>query len=54
MTDSPLVEAMWGRAVHLERRTVDVHVGRLRQALNGNGEVGAIRNIPSAGYAFAG
>ena len=54
MTDSPLIEAVWGRAVHIEQRTVDVHVHRLRQALNGEGEVDAIRTVRSAGYAFAG
>ena len=49
-----LLEAVWGRAVHVERRTVDVHVRRLRQALNGDGEVDVIRTVRSAGYAFAG
>ena len=57
MTDSPLVEAMWGRAVHLERRTVDVHVHvrHPRQALKGDGdrEVDMIRTEHSAGYAFS-
>ena len=47
-----LLEAVWGRAVHVERRTVDVHVRRLRQALNGSGEDDAIRTVRSAGYAF--
>ena len=49
-----LLEAVWGRAVHIEQRTVDVHVRRLRQALNGDGEDDAIRTVRSAGYAFAG
>lgn len=48
-----LLEAVWGRAVHIEQRTVDVHVRRLRQALNGDGEDDAIRTVRSAGYAFA-
>ena len=48
-----LLEAVWGRAVHVERRTVDVHVRRLRQALNGDGEVDVIRTVRSAGYAFS-
>ena len=49
-----LLEAVWGRTVHIEQRTVDVHVLRLRQALNGNGEDDVIRTVRSAGYAFAG
>ena len=48
-----LLEAVWGRAVHIEQRTVDVHVRRLRQALNGDGEVDVIRTVRSAGYAFS-
>ena len=48
-----LLEAVWGHAVHIERRTVDVHVRRLRQALNGEGEDDMIRAVRSAGYAFA-
>ena len=48
-----LLEAVWGRTVHIERRTVDVHVRRLRQALNGDGEDDVIRTVRSAGYAFA-
>ena len=48
-----LLEAVWGRAVHIERRTVDVHVRRLRRALNGDGEDDVIRTVRAAGYAFA-
>ncbi len=48
-----LLEAVWGRAVHIEQHTVDVHVRRLRQALNGDGEVDVIRTVRSAGYAFS-
>ena len=48
-----LLEAVWGRAVHIERRTVDVHVRRLRQALNSDGEDDPIRTVRAAGYAFA-
>ncbi len=49
-----LLEAVWGRAVHIEQRTVDVHVRRLRQALNRDGEDDVIRTVRSAGYAFSG
>jgi len=37
----------------VELRTVDVHIRRLRQALNASGEVDAIRTVRSAGYALA-
>lgn len=54
LTRDHLLEAVWGRAAHIERRTVDVHVRRLRQALNGDGEDDMIRTVRSAGYDFAG
>ncbi|WP_374573165.1 phosphate regulon transcriptional regulator PhoB [Phenylobacterium sp.] len=47
-----LLDAVWGSDVYVEARTVDVHIGRLRKALNG--EVGAdpIRTVRSAGYSL--
>lgn len=47
-----LLDAVWGRDVHVELRTVDVHVLRLRKAVNGLGEVNLIRTVRSAGYAL--
>ncbi|WP_339742618.1 phosphate regulon transcriptional regulator PhoB [uncultured Maricaulis sp.] len=47
-----LLDAVWGSDVYVEARTVDVHVGRLRKALNKPGEVDPIRTVRSAGYAF--
>lgn len=47
-----LLDAIWGRDVHVEPRTVDVHVLRLRKAVNGPGEVNLIRTVRSAGYAL--
>ncbi|MFP3944792.1 MAG: winged helix-turn-helix domain-containing protein, partial [Alphaproteobacteria bacterium] len=38
--------------VYVEARTVDVHIGRLRKALNLEGEADPIRTVRSAGYAF--
>jgi two-component system phosphate regulon response regulator PhoB len=32
-----LLDAVWGSDVYVEARTVDVHIGRLRKALNGDG-----------------
>jgi two-component system phosphate regulon response regulator PhoB len=48
-----LLDAVWGRDVEVELRTVDVHIRRLRQALNAAGEGDAIRTVRSAGYALA-
>ena len=47
-----LLDAVWGSDVYVEARTVDVHIGRLRKALNR--EVGGdpIRTVRSAGYAL--
>ena len=47
-----LLDAVWGSDVYVEARTVDVHVGRLRKALNKDDEVDPIRTVRSAGYAF--
>jgi two-component system phosphate regulon response regulator PhoB len=47
-----LLDAVWGSDVYVEARTVDVHVGRLRKALNNANEVDPIRTVRSAGYAF--
>ncbi len=48
-----LLDAVWGRDVEVELRTVDVHIRRLRQALNAAGDGDAIRTVRSAGYALA-
>lgn len=47
-----LLDAVWGSEVYVEARTVDVHIGRLRKALNEPEEVDPIRTVRSAGYAF--
>jgi two-component system phosphate regulon response regulator PhoB len=47
-----LLDAVWGSDVYVETRTVDVHVGRLRKALNQEGETDVIRTVRSAGYAL--
>ncbi len=46
-----LLDRVWGRDIHVESRTVDAHVRRLRKALSaGGGDV--IRTVRGAGYAF--
>ncbi len=47
-----LLDAVWGRDIHVEPRTVDVHIRRLRKAINGEGEADIIRTVRSAGYAL--
>jgi two-component system phosphate regulon response regulator PhoB len=47
-----LLDAVWGRDRDIEIRTVDVHIRRLRQALDLGGEPGLIRTVRSAGYAL--
>lgn len=47
-----LLDAVWGSDVYVEARTVDVHVGRLRKALNNGHETDPIRTVRSAGYAL--
>jgi two-component system phosphate regulon response regulator PhoB len=47
-----LLDAVWGRDIHVEPRTVDVHIRRLRKAVNGDGEQDVIRTVRSAGYAL--
>ncbi|MEM9012632.1 MAG: phosphate regulon transcriptional regulator PhoB [Pseudomonadota bacterium] len=47
-----LLDRVWGHDVYVEIRTVDVHIGRLRRALNGRGDNDPIRTVRSAGYAL--
>ncbi len=47
-----LLDAVWGSDVYVEARTVDVHIGRLRKALNKEIDADPIRTVRSAGYAL--
>ena len=47
-----LLDRVWGHDVYVEIRTVDVHIGRLRKALNRRGEHDPIRTVRSSGYAL--
>ena len=47
-----LLDAVWGRDVYVEERTVDVHIRRLRKALNGAEEADLIRTVRGGGYAI--
>ena len=47
-----LLDMVWGQDVHVEPRTVDVHIRRLRKALNEYKDIDVIRTVRSAGYAL--
>ena len=47
-----LLDSVWGPDIFIESRTVDVHVRRLRQALNADRRPDLIRTVRSAGYAL--
>jgi two-component system phosphate regulon response regulator PhoB len=47
-----LLDAVWGSDVYVEARTVDVHIGRLRKALNVPQTEYPIRTVRAAGYAL--
>jgi two-component system, OmpR family, phosphate regulon response regulator PhoB len=47
-----LLDSVWGKDVYVEARTVDVHIRRLRMALNGSDRADLIRTVRAAGYAL--
>jgi two-component system phosphate regulon response regulator PhoB len=47
-----LLDAVWGPDIHVEPRTVDVHIRRLRKSVNGEGELDLVRTVRAAGYAL--
>jgi two-component system phosphate regulon response regulator PhoB len=47
-----LLDAVWGYNIYVEARTVDVHIRRLRNAINAPGDVDIIRTVRSAGYSL--
>lgn len=47
-----LLDGIWGRDIYVDDRTVDVHIGRLRKAINTGRETDPIRTVRGAGYAF--
>ena len=49
---SQLLDSVWGHDVYVDERTVDVHVGRLRKAINRGREKDPIRTVRGSGYAF--
>jgi two-component system phosphate regulon response regulator PhoB len=51
-TREQLLDGVWGRDLYVELRTVDVHIRRLRKAINADGERDPVRTVRSAGYAL--
>ena len=49
-----LLDRVWGDHVFVEERTVDVHIRRLRQALEASGHDGIIETVRSSGYRLRG
>ena len=49
---SQLIDSVWGHGIFIDMRTVDVHIRRLRKALNENSGRDVIRTVRSAGYAL--
>lgn len=47
-----LLDSVWGHDSDIELRTVDVHIRRLRKAINDGGKSDIIRTVRSAGYAL--
>ncbi|MFV9474741.1 phosphate regulon transcriptional regulator PhoB [Advenella sp. RU8] len=51
-TRSQLLDQVWGDHVFLEERTVDVHIRRLRKALEPSDHHGLIETVRGSGYRF--
>jgi two-component system phosphate regulon response regulator PhoB len=49
-----LLDAVWSHDPDIDARTVDVHVRRLRKALNAGGRPDLVRTVRSAGYSLDG
>ncbi|MFD2110502.1 phosphate regulon transcriptional regulator PhoB [Thiorhodococcus fuscus] len=50
---SQLLDQVWGDQVYVEERTVDVHVRRLRKALESTGHDGLLQTVRGVGYRFS-
>ena len=50
---SQVLDRVWGDRVFVEDRTVDVHIRRLRRALEASGHENLIQTVRGAGYRFS-
>jgi len=48
-----LIDCVWGTSVLVEERTIDVHIRRLRMALEPSGHSQLIQTVRGAGYRFS-
>ena len=48
-----LLDQVWGDHVYIEERTIDVHIRRLRRALEPHGKDGMIETVRGSGYRLA-
>jgi two-component system phosphate regulon response regulator PhoB len=48
-----LLDLVWGDHVFIEERTVDVHIRRLRKALEASGHDRLIETVRGSGYRFS-
>jgi two-component system, OmpR family, phosphate regulon response regulator PhoB len=48
-----LLDNVWGETIYIDERTVDVHVGRLRKAVNTGRMPDVIRTVRGAGYSMS-
>jgi two-component system phosphate regulon response regulator PhoB len=51
-TRAQLLDEIWGNNVYVEERTVDVHIRRLRQALEPTGHKDLLETVRGVGYCF--
>ena len=47
-----LLDSVWGQDIYVDDRTVDVHIGRLRKAINRGKEKDPIRTVRGSGYSL--
>jgi two-component system, OmpR family, phosphate regulon response regulator PhoB len=52
LSRAQLIDGVWSHDAEIDERTVDVHIRRLRKAINGEDGLDFIRTVRSAGYAF--
>ncbi len=52
LSRAQILDLVWGRDVDIEDRSVDVHIRRLRKALDQPGALDPIRTVRGAGYAL--
>jgi len=50
---SQLLDFVWGDTVYIEERTVDVHIRRLRKALESSGHDNLVQTVRGVGYRFS-